>query len=63
MTAGERVGSVTSAWSTDTASLSLILHSNVGGTGSTSVTVHGANMGLTTYTGSTRVGLTGCEST
>eukprot|EP00961_Rhodomonas_salina_P209076 2821929-Rhodomonas_salina.1 len=36
---------------------------NVGGTGSTSVTVQGSGLGVHGYTGAVRVGVTGCEST
>ena len=46
MTAGERGGSVTQAWSGDVGMMSVIDGSNRGGTGSGSVTVHGAGMGL-----------------
>ena len=33
------------------------------GTGSASMTVHGASMGLVAYTGEARQGQTGCEAT
>ena len=36
---------------------------NRAGTGSASVTVHGASMGLVAYTAMGRVGQTGCEGT
>eukprot|EP00961_Rhodomonas_salina_P017373 233689-Rhodomonas_salina.1 len=63
MTVGERVGSVTGVWSTDLSAVSSMRRTNRAGTGSTSVTVKGSGLGLTTYTGSIRVGVTGCEST
>ena len=64
MTAGERGGSVTQAWSGDVGMMSVIDGSNRGGTGSGSVTVHGAGMGLVSvYTGRAREGQTGCEAT
>ena len=63
MTAGERGGSVTQAWSVDVGGLSVMHRGNRAGTGSTSMTVHGASMGLVTYTGRAREGHTGCEAT
>jgi hypothetical protein len=63
MTAGERGGSMTQAWSVDDAHMSMLRRSNRLGTGSASVTVQGAGMGLTTYTGHVRAGQTGCEAT
>ena len=63
MTAGERGGSVTQAWSGDVGMMSVIDGYNRAGTGSASVTVHGAGMGLVTYTGRAREGQTGCEAT
>jgi hypothetical protein len=63
MTAGERGGSVTQGWSVDVGALSVMRRQNRAGTGSASVTVHGASMGLVTYTGRTREGHTGCEAT
>ena len=55
--------SVTQSWSTDMAGLSMVRRSNRAGTGSASVTVHGASMGLVAYTGKAREGQTGCEAT
>ena len=63
MTAGERRGSVTQTWSVDSAALSVMRRRNRAGTGSASITVHGANMGLVAYTGRAREGHTGCETT
>ena len=64
MTVGERGGgSVTQGWSADVGALSVMGGQNAAGTGSASVTVHGASMGLVTYTGRAREGHTGCEAT
>ena len=64
MTVGERGGgSVTQGWSADVGALSVMRRQNRAGTGSASVTVHGASMGLVTYTGRAREGHTGCEAT
>ena len=63
MTVGERGGSVSQAWSIEAPGLSIMLECNAAGTGSTSVTVHGASMGLVSYTGRAREGQTGCEAT
>ena len=63
MTAGDRGASVSEGWSTDMAGLSMARRSNRAGTGSASVTVHGASMGLVAYTGKAREGQTGCEAT
>ena len=55
---------MTQAWSGDVGMMSVIDGSNRGGTGSGSVTVHGAGMGLVSvYTGRAREGQTGCEAT
>jgi hypothetical protein len=43
--------------------LSVMRRQNRAGTGSASVTVHGASMGLVTHTGRAREGHTGCEAT
>ena len=51
MTAGEWGGSVTQAWSADMGMMSVMRREKRAGTGSASVTVHGAGMGLVTYTG------------
>ena len=64
MTVGEEGGgSVTQGWSADVGGLSVMRRQNAAGTGKASVTVHGASMGLVTYTGRAREGHTGCEST
>ena len=63
MTAGERGGSVSGAWSVDVGGVSMGRRGNRAGTGSASVTVHGASMGLVAFTGSVREGETGCEAT
>jgi hypothetical protein len=63
MTLSERSSSVTQSWSADVAGVSLAGRGNQAGTGSASLTVHGASMGLVSYSGSVRYGQTGCEST
>ena len=63
ITSGAQAGSVTQAWSMDAGVLSVMRRQNRAGTGSASVTVHGAGLGLVTYTGAARGGHTGCEST
>ena len=63
MTVGERGGSLTQGWSVDAGALSVMRRQNRAGTGSALVTVHGASMGLVTYTGRAREGHTGCEAT
>eukprot|EP00961_Rhodomonas_salina_P202932 2737824-Rhodomonas_salina.1 len=63
LTAGERAGSVTAIFSTDTEILSVLRRGNRAGTGSTSVTVHGSHMGLTAFTGRAAVGNSMCEGT
>eukprot|EP00961_Rhodomonas_salina_P302802 3940985-Rhodomonas_salina.1 len=64
VTAGALVSSVTQAWSADVGSLSVMKRTNRAGTGSTSVTVHGSNLGLGgVFTATTRIGHTSCEAT
>ena len=63
MTVGKQEGSVTQVFSEDVPGLSVMRRQNHAGTGSASVTVHGASMGLATYTGQARNGQTGCEAT
>jgi hypothetical protein len=63
MTVGQRGDSVTQGWSLDVGASSMMGRQNRAGTGSASVTVHGASMGLVTYTGRAREGHTGCEAT
>jgi hypothetical protein len=64
VTAGERGGSATEAWSYDAAGgMSSVDGSNVGGSGGASATVHGRNLGSTVgYTVRARAGHTGCEA-
>jgi hypothetical protein len=54
---------VTQGWSVDAGALSVVRGQNRAGTGPASVTMHGASMGLVTYTGRAREGHTGCEAT
>ena len=63
LSVGQRVGSVTMAHSVYRASMSVLTRANVAWTGSWSVTVHGASLGLGSYTGGVRVGQTVCERT
>ncbi len=63
MTAGGRGASATLGWSVDAGSVSRVRASNRAGTGSASMTVHGASMGSLTYSGRDRYGKTGCETT
>jgi len=63
MTVGESLGSLSQATSFDVGSVSVSRGVNRAGTGSTSVTVLGAGLGLVCFTGMVRSGLTGCEGT
>jgi hypothetical protein len=63
VTAGERVGSMSEGYSVESASMSVLLRGNRGGTGSASVTVHGSSLGLVALTALGRIGQTGCEGT
>jgi hypothetical protein len=63
MTVGDHVGSLSQAWSVDFASLSVSRRSNRAGTGSESVTVHGAGLGIVQHTVTGQTGHTGCEGT
>jgi hypothetical protein len=63
MTVGQGSGSVSQAWSVDVDVISLAGQSNRAGTGSASVTVHGAGMGIVRHTAKGRAGHTGCEGT
>ena len=63
VTTGTRGGSATWSFSTDKSVASLMRRSNAAATGSLSVTVHGANVGLTTTSSSVRVGRTASEQT
>jgi hypothetical protein len=62
-TVGVRGGSLTQLISVDLAGLSALRRRNGPGTGSASVTVHGAGMGTLRYTTKARDGHTNCEST
>ena len=64
VTAGERSGSVTEAWSTDGAGLSKVQNVNIAKIGIVSMTVHGNSLwSLTWYTGNVREDQTACEGT
>jgi len=63
VTAGERGGSMSEVFSMDMSGLSMMRRGNHAGTGSTSVTVHGASLGLVALTTLGRIGHTGCEGT
>jgi len=63
VTAGGLSKSVSQVWSVDLAGISSKRRNNQGGTGSASVTVHGASMELALLTGQVREGQTGCEAT
>jgi hypothetical protein len=60
MTVGERGGSRTQGWSVDEGALSVMRQQNRAGTGSGSVTVHGAGIGLLKFT--LRIGLSFSDS-
>ena len=62
LTAGESGGSVSESWSWDLGGLSVSRRGNRAGTGSVSVTLHGASLGLQMYTVHVRGGFTRCES-
>merc|ERR1719398_616757 len=63
MTAGERSGSMSEAYSVDVGSVSTMRRDNSAGTASASVTVHGGGLGLARMTAMVRSGQTGCEGT
>ena len=63
LTAGSRAGSISQAWSVDMDVVSRLRISNRAGTGSVSVTVHGAGLGIVRQTARGRTGHTGCEGT
>jgi hypothetical protein len=63
VTAGSQAGSISQAWSVDRDAISLLRSSNRAGTGSASVTVHGAGFGIVRHTAEGRAGHTGCEGT
>ena len=63
MTAGERSGSMSEGYSVDEGRMSVMGGRNRAGTGSGSVTVQGAGVGLVGMTAMVRAGQTGCEGT
>ena len=63
MTAGERSGSMSEGYSVDEGRMSVTGGRNRAGTGSGSVTVQGAGVGLVGMTAMVRAGQTGCEGT
>ena len=63
MTAGMQLGSATHMFSNDLPLISITVRANRAQTGSASVTIHGANLGLVAFTAMGRVGQTGCEGT
>jgi len=63
MTAGERGGTGSIGVSMDALGMSMTHRSNMAATGSASVTVHGAGLGLVVFTAMGRAGQTGCEGT
>ena len=63
VTSGVGVGILTEAWSYDGVTVSGMRRGNNPGTGSTTVTMHGAGFGLVSYSGAGRVGATACEAT
>jgi hypothetical protein len=63
MSTGQKTASFSQGWSLDVAALSRMRRINSAGTGSSSITVHGAGMGRTRLTVRTRQGPTGCEGT
>ncbi|KAJ1463629.1 hypothetical protein T484DRAFT_1873922, partial [Baffinella frigidus] len=63
LTAGERVGSVTEAWSIDLPVVTAVgPRANVPGTGSVSMMVIGAGFGMGSFSPMARVGLNACEA-
>eukprot|EP00961_Rhodomonas_salina_P191512 2584698-Rhodomonas_salina.1 len=63
MTVGGRVGSVSEGVSFEIGSVSVLRRTNMAGTGSASVTLQGTSLAHGVYSGSARVGATGCERT
>ena len=63
MTVSEQSASMSAAYSVDVGGLSVMTRGNHAGTGSASVTVHGASLGLVAMTAMGRIGHTGCEGT
>ena len=62
-TVGSRAGSVSTLFSADMGSGSILGRSNRGGSGSASVTLYGASIGAIGSSGAVRVGRTACERT
>ena len=63
VTAGARVGSMSVGFSAAATALSALKAANSPSTGSISVTVYGAGMGLGAYSATSRMGRTACEAT
>merc|ERR1719199_86 len=63
MTTGELSGSMSEGHSVDMGWMSVMRRENIAGTGSASVTVQGAGLGLAALTAMVRSGQTGCEGT
>ena len=63
MTVGERVGTVTDAFSFDISSISSVALNNLAATGGSTTTLSGANFGTQQYTQAARAGDTACEAT
>jgi hypothetical protein len=63
MTTGGKSGSTTEAWSVDESGVSASRRSNYAGTGSVSLTVHGAGLGLFGFSGKVRTSGSSCSST
>ena len=63
MTAGDRGASLSLTLSFDTSFFSVLRRDNRAGSGSSSLTVHGSNMGRGGVSGAVRDGFTSCEAT
>jgi hypothetical protein len=63
MTAGDRAGSSSHSISFDLPFFSVLRRSNRAGSGSSSMTVHGSNIGHAGVSNAVRDGFTGCEAT
>mmetsp|Transcript_29238 Transcript_29238/g.45802 ORF Transcript_29238/g.45802 Transcript_29238/m.45802 type:complete len:574 (+) Transcript_29238:293-2014(+) len=64
VTGGARIGSLSEGMTTDLMGMIWEGSGNMaGGTGSSSLTVHGSSFGMEEYSGRSRVGVTGCEAT
>ena len=62
VTTSERGGSISEVWSVDL-KISIIRRGNRAGTGTSSLTVHGASFGGSVYCSKVKSGFTGCEAT